>query len=550
MVFYRKYRPQTIDQLDLISVREKLKAILRSSFEAYSHMPPSASLSNEDWTQSIPHAFLFTGPKGLGKTSSARILAKAINCERRSADSGLRIDKKKNKKATRSQTSDICQIEPCNKCDACISITNGSNIDVLEIDAASNRGIDEIRELRERVKFAPASIAKKVYIIDEVHMLTNEAFNALLKILEEPPRHVVFILCTTEYWKLPTTIVSRAFHVQFEKPTCEEITRSLKRVVDGEGLTLDDKVYKKLFTLCDGAFRDGTKILEELARAAPDKKITLELLERVYKTDSIDLNVQELLLGLVLKNLKKSLQAIQNFANQGCDFKIVIEKMVDALRQELLAAQRIQDSKFKNHESDLSIMDIEKLLELCSDAYKNLKLSVIPQLPLELLAVKWCVLEDEKSKIKNQINDEVNHSSSEVEKLPQNNTNESSHSVRAITIPANRSNKIALLNSISAQESKENARNDDVNESAIQNGDDQFLKTLIEKIKKENFSIAGILRSVRLGKMADSGVELIAPFKFHGERLQEGKILQLLERQSAEILGKHVKIIVRIKESN
>src|SRR5690348_2704670 len=136
MVYYRKYRPQNISDLDLSAVREKLSSILSA--------------------KELPHAFLFTGPKGLGKTSSARILAKAINCE--------------NKKG----------IEPCNKCDACVSITNGSNIDVLEIDAASNRGIDEIRDLRDKIKYAPASLPRKVYIIDEVHMLTTDAFNALL----------------------------------------------------------------------------------------------------------------------------------------------------------------------------------------------------------------------------------------------------------------------------------------------------------------------------------------------------------------------------------
>lgn len=228
MVFYLKYRPQTISELDLAQVREKLFSLLKS--------------------KSLPHAFLFTGPKGLGKTSTARILAKAINCERVQE---LRIknqELRKNKNESHNskfiiQNSDV---EPCNECQACVSITNGSNIDVLEIDAASNRGIDEIRALRERVKFAPANLKKKVYIIDEVHMLTTEAFNALLKTLEEPPDHVVFILCTTEIWKVLPTIVSRSFHISFEKPTKEELTRSLERVAKGENLTIEKGVYDRL----------------------------------------------------------------------------------------------------------------------------------------------------------------------------------------------------------------------------------------------------------------------------------------------------------------
>ena len=160
MVLYRKYRPQKIAEIDNPEVREKLEKILSSG--------------------KPPHAFLFSGPKGTGKTSSARIIAKSLNCE------------KNNGKG-----------EPCNRCSTCLSITNGTNLDILEIDAASNRGIDEIRDLRDKIRLAPAGARKKIYIIDEVHMLTTEAFNALLKTLEEPPEHALFVLCTTNAEKLP-----------------------------------------------------------------------------------------------------------------------------------------------------------------------------------------------------------------------------------------------------------------------------------------------------------------------------------------------------------
>ena len=166
MVFYRKYRPQKIDELDNEVVRQSLYSIFSKD--------------------NYPHAFLFTGPKGLGKTSAARIVAKVINCEKHKGLKGVRSEK---------------EIEPDNKCEQCLSITNGNNFDVLEVDGASNRGIDEIRDLREKIKLAPFKAVKKIYIIDEVHMLTTEAFNALLKTLEEPPSHAVFILCTTEAQK-------------------------------------------------------------------------------------------------------------------------------------------------------------------------------------------------------------------------------------------------------------------------------------------------------------------------------------------------------------
>src|SRR3984957_8449045 len=233
MVFYRKYRPQKIDYLDSAAVRDTLHAVLQND---------------------VSHAFLFTGPKGLGKTSTARIVAKVVNCERR-------------KKG---------EVEPCNECDQCVSITNGTNVDVLEIDAASNRGIDEIRELKEKIRLAPVAAKRKVYIIDEVHMLTTEAFNALLKTLEEPPSHAMFILCTTEAHKVPETIVSRCFQIMFKPATEEELVRSFKRIVEGEKLKIDDEVLKYIAGLADRGFRDGVKMLEEVYLLSQNKPITKE----------------------------------------------------------------------------------------------------------------------------------------------------------------------------------------------------------------------------------------------------------------------------------
>ena len=165
MVFYRKYRPQTIEDLDSKDVRDKLISLL---------LRPSSF-----------HALLFTGPKGLGKTSAARIIAKAVNCERKLKVENGKLKIKKENSQLSTLSYQLRDLEPCNKCHQCISITSGTNIDILEIDGASNRGIDEIRDLREKIKLSPAQALKKVYIIDEVHMLTTEAFNALLKTLEE-----------------------------------------------------------------------------------------------------------------------------------------------------------------------------------------------------------------------------------------------------------------------------------------------------------------------------------------------------------------------------
>ncbi len=298
MVYYRKYRPQTISSLDLDRVREKLTAILLSG--------------------DLPHAFLFSGPKGLGKTSAARILAKAINCKNRQTSP---------QPSPKRRGSDV-GIEPCNKCEICLSITNGSHIDVLEIDAASNRGIDEIRELRDRIKYAPSELDKKIYIIDEVHMLTTEAFNALLKTLEEPPEHAVFILATTEPWKLLPTIISRTFEVNFEKPTNEQIVHSLLRIVNGEKLQVEDGVLEQIAQMSDGAFRDAAKNLEELAVSSNGKKITKETMDEVFKTSSMSEGVADLLGSLSKKNAKASFEIIQKLSEQGIDYRLFIEEIV------------------------------------------------------------------------------------------------------------------------------------------------------------------------------------------------------------------------------
>jgi len=464
--------------------------------------------------KNVSHAFLFTGPKGLGKTSTARIVAKAVNCER-IGDRVQGIDKKKKilnpKPSTRNP-----DIEPCNQCDQCVSITKGTNVDILEIDAASNRGIDEIRELKEKIRLAPVAAKRKVYIIDEVHMLTTEAFNALLKTLEEPPSHVIFILATTEFWKLPATIVSRSFHVQFEKPCNEELIRSLTRVVEGEGLKVEDGVLEKLCELADGAFRDAAKILEELSLAAAGTKITKEILEKNYKTDSIKLEVNALLTTFAQKNAKDALLVIDRLASGGCDFKVVIEKAVEELRLLLLEKSGIKlrgvDS---NHlEGDrFTIIQVQHLLEYFQEAYKQLKFTVVPQLPLELIAVKFCVI------------DQVKIQDARVK-------------IQEKEIP---NSKIKIQNTVSSSDTSSNG-------AIKQFNNDNFLHQLIERVKQDNFSIAGVLRSTKMGKQTETEVELVTPFKFHGEKLKDIRVTTLLNTHATTILGKPIVVSILIED--
>ena len=343
MVFYRKYRPQKIDELDKEDVRNRLKSIFKVG--------------------EIPHAFLFSGPKGTGKTSTARIVAKIVNCEIRENE----------------------EFEPCGKCDNCKSIRDGTNIDVFEIDAASNRGIDEIRALREGINLAPATGKFKVYIIDEVHMLTREAFNALLKTLEEPPSHTVFILATTEFEKLPETIVSRCVVLQFSKATESEIIRSLERVAGMEKIEAGKKVLSLIAKVSDGSFRDAVKILEEgnLLGKLDEEKIREVIGQKISVLDFMEI--------LLKKETKEALGYIEKAADTGFDLKRFLEAVLNFLHDLLLAKYEVSTkSEEISRKLPFSEKDLKKLIELFSKSYKEAKLGFLEELPLEMAVIEWC----------------------------------------------------------------------------------------------------------------------------------------------------------------
>ena len=324
---YRKYRSQSFDEI----VGQK-------------HI--ITSLTNQIKNNQVGHAYLFTGTRGTGKTSIAKIFAKAINCEH-------------NKNGN-----------PCNKCDICTSITNGTNVDIMEIDAASNNRVDEIRELREKVKYPPVSCKYKVYIIDEVHMLTDSAFNALLKTLEEPPAYVVFILATTEVQKLPATILSRCLRFDFKLLSEEELEKHLEYVFNDSGIKYEKEALSLLARLGAGSVRD-TLSIADMCVAYSNKNVTYKsVIEAVGMTDRDTL--REISKCLLQGNQGDLLSTINRVSNLGKNLTQLAKDLVSFTRDILIAKSckdykeilKLPEAQIKELEDLAALTTVDKLIEL------------------------------------------------------------------------------------------------------------------------------------------------------------------------------------------
>ena len=348
----------------------------------------TTTLKNQILSERVGHAYLFWGPRGTGKTTVARILAKAVNCPNRVQE---------------TQFDTIQTAEPCNQCVFCNDISQGRSLDVLEMDAASNRGIDTIRDLRENVKLSPAACPYKIYIIDEAHMLSPEAFNALLKTLEEPPPHVMFIMATTEHAKIPKTISSRCQDFDFRHLEDEKIITRLQLIAKEEEVSADLEVLTLITRQSEGCLRDAENLLERLVSSA-GKHLTTDAVEQIIGLGSSAL-LQKLTTAITKRDLSKSLKTLNALTKQGTDLSQCLDQLIGYFRDlrllaiddnlsELIQSPKSDLSELKQKAEQMSVNRLSRIIKILMHTDRDIKQYGYPQIQLEAALIQLNSLEE------------------------------------------------------------------------------------------------------------------------------------------------------------
>ncbi len=540
LAYARKYRPKDFDE---IIDQEHI----------------ATTLKNAIGQDNIAHAYLFSGPRGIGKTSTARILAKALNCK---------------KGPTK---------KPCNKCIACEEITAGKSMDVMEIDGASNRGIDEIRTLRENVKFAPSASKFKIYIIDEVHMLTTEAFNALLKTLEEPPAHVKFIFATTEPHKVLATILSRCQRFDFRRITAEGIITKLKMLISQESITCEEEALYAIAKSADGSLRDAEVILDQL-NSFSQGKVTLRAVSSVLGLVSKKA-VYDIVDQLQPEHISNNMMMLNDLIQEGKDPSQLISAFIEHFRdmmlikcqsEKLVTLPKDDKENIKKQSSKFKLENILYCISVLLQAQERMKrqgmgrllletamLKLAKQqelLPAKLLIEKVLILEEQLKKLtpgalslgsRNKSSPQVILSEPKPEKVVEK------------TGPFEKNQQVRSIEGGVAPKSikAEPANSKETPPSAISTATEQSTLTMdsvwkvwptvLKLVRKNKISTGMYLAEGRPLKVRGNVVEIgfNKECEFHRESLMEFKNLEIIEQAASSLLDARVKFdLINCKE--
>lgn len=503
---YRKYRPKNFSEI--IGQKHILE-----------------TLKNSILKERIGQAYLFTGPRGTGKTSIARILAKTINCE----------DPKK--------------AIACEKCSACKNIGENKSLDIIEIDAASNTGVDNIREIKETVALPPTSLKYKVYIIDEVHMLSSGAFNALLKTLEEPPKHVVFILATTEIHKVPETIISRCQRFDFTRLPIQNIIEKLSLIAKNEKIKIDKPALESIAIAAEGGMRDAESLLAQII-SLEDKNITLKEVETILGTSDRE-SVQKIAASLIEKNSEKAIGKINDLLENGYDLAIFNKSLINYFRQLMLLKvnpelkkhfsyemPEEQLAKLLSQKDEIELERILKTIDFLIEAQTKISSFILPQLPLEMAIIKAT---DNFPK-KFEKNNHSQESPKEPEPIsPSNSKNEPENS---------QTTKEKEPEIIKEKTEKPEPEDPEIEKTeAIPDGKDvdfdlvrQNWQKLLNDIKPFNHSLSALLSSCKPIETKGQEIILATPFSFYKEKLEDPANRLTVEDVFGSILGLKIRV--------